>query len=347
MTIARLPEWIIIKARNFFTYEVVRMYKVHNGKETPNKINRILSLYTKLREGRCIHADEEAKRHVVTVRSIQRDIKDLQEYLQYQQEEDTLLSYVIFYDRRQKGYMMKTADVSTFSNSEILAICKILLDSRAFTKKGMTAMLDKLVTNCVTAKNRDVIRELIKNEAFHYIEPHHKKVFIDKLWTIGQAIRSHHYIEIAYTRSKDKKLVARKLKPAAIMFSEYYFYLTAFIEDKDVQQHFDVINDAFPTIYRIDRIADLKVLPDTFRVLYADRFQEGEFRKRVQFMYGGRLQRIRFTYSGPDVEAILDRLPTAVIEKETENMYTISAEVFGEGITMWLRSQGKNIHVLP
>ena len=247
MTIARLPEWIIIKARNFFTYEVVRMYKVHNGKETPNKINRILSLYTKLREGRCIHADEEAKRHGVTVRSIQRDIKDLQEYLQYQQEEDTLLSYVIFYDRRQKGYMMKTADVSTFSNSEILAICKILLDSRAFTKKEMTAMLDKLVTNCVTAKNRDVIRELIKNEAFHYIEPHHKKVFIDKLWTIGQAIRSHHYIEIAYTRSKDKKLVARKLKPAAIMFSEYYFYLTAFIEDKDVQQHFDVINDAFPT----------------------------------------------------------------------------------------------------
>ena len=88
-----------------------------------------------------------------------------------------MLSYVIFYDRRQKGYMMKTADVSTFSNSEILAICKILLDSRAFTKKEMTAMLDKLVTNCVTAKNRDVIRELIKNEAFHYIEPHHKKSF--------------------------------------------------------------------------------------------------------------------------------------------------------------------------
>lgn len=76
-------------------------------------------------------------------------------------------------------------------------------------------------------------------------------------------------------------------------------------------------------------------------MLYADRFQEGEFRKRVQFMYGGRLQRIRFTYSGPDVEVILDRLTTAVIEKETENMYTISAEVFGEGITMWLRSQGK------
>lgn len=316
-------------------------------KESPNKISRILSLYTKLREGRCIHAAEEAERHGVTIRSIQRDIKDLQEYLQYQQQDESLLNYAISYDRKQKGYVMQTTDAAAFSNSEILAICKILLDSRAFTKKEMTAMLDKLVTKCVPAKNRDIIRELIKNEAFHYIEPHHKKVFIDKLWTIGQAIRNHQYIKITYKRTKDKKLVSRKLKPAAIMFSEYYFYLTAFIDDKDLQQHFDVINDAFPTIYRIDRISNLTVLHDTFRVLYADRFQEGEFRKRIQFMYGGRLKHIRFIYSGPDVEAILDRLPTAIIEKKEENTYTISAEVFGEGITMWLRSQGKNIQVLP
>lgn len=131
------------------------------------------------------------------------------------------------------------------------------------------------------------------------------------------------------------------------MFSEYYFYLTAFIDDKQVQQHFDVINDSFPTIYRIDRIASLTLLPEKFRVLYADRFQEGEFRKRVQFMYGGKLQRIRFQYTGPDIDAILDRLPTAVIEKQENSVYTISAEVFGKGIHMWLRSQGPNITLLP
>ncbi|AXL20750.1 helix-turn-helix transcriptional regulator [Megasphaera stantonii] len=316
-------------------------------RESPDKISRILSLYTKLRDGRCIHAAEEAACHNVTIRSIQRDIKDIQEFLQYRQDEELEpLAYTVVYDRRQKGYVLKNIEAVTFSNSEILAICKILLDSRAFTKPEMTAMLDKLVTNCVAAENQDIIRELIKNEAFHYIEPHHKTVFIDKLWTIGQAIKNHQCIEITYKRSKDKKFVTRKLQPAAIMFSEYYFYLTAFIDDKDLQQHFDVINDSFPTIYRVDRIASLTVLPETFRVLYADRFQEGEFRKRVQFMYGGRLKRIRFIYTGPDVEAILDRLPTAIIEKKDGKAYTISAEVFGDGINMWLRSQGKNIQLL-
>ncbi len=315
--------------------------------DSPGKITRILSLYSQLCEGRCIRAAEEAERHGVTVRSIQRDIKDIQEFLQYRQEEEpTPLEYRVAYDRKQKGYTLMTADSMTFSDSEILAICKILLDSRAFTKKEMTHMLDKLVINCVAAAKRDIIRELIKNEAFHYIEPRHKKVFIDKLWDIGQAIRNHQYIEISYKRSKDKKRVTRKLKPAAIMFSEYYFYLTAFIDDKDLRQHFDVINDSFPTIYRIDRIVRLTVLPDTFRVLYASRFQEGEFRKRIQFMYGGRLQRIRFRYTGPDVDAILDRLPTAVIEHKEDGAYTISAEVFGNGIYMWLRSQGDYVQVL-
>ena len=124
------------------------------------------------------------------------------------------------------------------------------------------------------------------------------------------------------------------------MFSEYYFYLTAFIEDEETRKHFDVLNDSFPTIYRIDRIQDYKVLNEHFYVPYKDRFEEGEFRKRVQFMQGGKLRRVEFNYSGDYLEAVLDRLPTAKILREEDGVYTIRAEVFGKGIEMWLRSQG-------
>jgi hypothetical protein len=144
----------------------------------------------------------------------------------------------------------------------------------------------------------------------------------------------------------DKALVARKVKPVAIMFSEYYFYLTAFIDDDDVKKNFDVINDSFPTIYRIDRIKNLKVLEEQFHIPYSSRFEEGEFRKRIQFMYGGKLQKVKFKYSGTDINAVLDRLPTAQILSEDDGVYTISAEVFGKGIDMWLRSQGNNIILL-
>ena len=130
------------------------------------------------------------------------------------------------------------------------------------------------------------------------------------------------------------------------MFSEYYFYLTAFIDDEEIKKDFYILNDSFPTIYRIDRIKSLKILEENFHIPYSSRFEEGEFRKRVQFMYGGKLQKVNFKYKGSDIDAILDRLPTAKILQEENNSYIVSAEVFGKGIDMWLRSQGDNIEVL-
>ena len=130
------------------------------------------------------------------------------------------------------------------------------------------------------------------------------------------------------------------------MFSEYYFYLTAFIEDEEVRKNFDVINDSFPTIYRIDRIKDMKVCTEKFHIPYSSRFEEGEFRKRIQFMTGGRLTKVKFKFKGTDIDAILDRLPTAKVLDEDNGVYTVQAEVFGKGIEMWLRSQGENVEVV-
>ena len=72
-------------------------------------------------------------------------------------------------------------------------------------------------------------------------------------------------------------------------------------------------------------------------------FQEGEMRKRIQFMYGGELQTIKFEYTGPSLESVLDRLPTAKVLQVTEKGWIVEAEVFGTGIDMWVRSQGDSI----
>lgn len=308
--------------------------------EDSNKITRMFDLYNRFQKGEIICKPYEANRYDVSERTIQRDIEDIRNYLE-QSTEDSVV-----YDRIEKGYRLERIYQSKFSNSEILALCKILLDSRAFTKGQMMEMLDKLLDCCVPKSSQKLIEDLIRNEAFHYIEPHHKSVFTDKMWDIGQAIRHNQYIEMEYVRSKDKSKVKRKVQPVAILFSEYYFYLTAFIEDEMVRKDFDVINDSFPTIYRIDRIKKLKVLDEQFHIPYANRFEEGEFRKRIQFMYGGSLQKVRFVYSGVDIDTVLDRLPTAKILTEENGKYVVEAEVFGKGIDMWLRSQGENVIVL-
>ena len=102
----------------------------------------------------------------------------------------------------------------------------------------------------------------------------------------------------------------------------------------------------FHTNIRIDRIIDYKITEKHFAIPYAKRFQEGEFRKRVQFMFGGRLQKLRFYFHGASPEYVLDRLPTARILEEDEHGLLMEAEVFGTGIDFWLKSQGETIEVI-
>ena len=310
-----------------------------------DKIQRVLQLYAKLSDGYVVNKSEEAQNYGVNERSIQRDIDDIRCFLDADAERTGIINSVI-YDRAEKGYRLETLYKIRLTNSEVLALCKILLDSRAFTKEEMVGMLDKLITCCVPKNNQRLVQELIRNEEFHYVEPRHRSKFLDRLWDIGQAIRNSQYIEIKYQGIQGSTVKTRKLKPVAIMFSEYYFYMTAFIEDKGVRENFRTLEDAFPTIYRVDRIQSLEVLDEHFKIPYKDRFEEGEFRKRIQFMYGGKLRKVKFQYTGFSVEAVLDRLPTAQIVSEEDGVYTITAEVFGDGIDMWLRSQGDYVKII-
>lgn len=314
--------------------------------EEANKVARVLSIYNKLVGGEIVNKAFEANRFGVNEKSIQRDIDEIRNYLSQSTVDGYRIVGEVVYDRVEKGYRLEQVDNKKFSNSELLAICKILLDGRAFTKQQMNSMIDRLIECCAPKKNREIVKSLLANEQYHYIEPHHKTDFLDTMWQIGESISKQQYIEIDYQGIQGTSVKTRKLKPVAIMFSEYYFYLCAFIENEKVKENFNVLNDSFPTIYRIDRIRRLKVLDETFKVIYKDRFEEGEFRKRIQFMFGGKLRKVRFEYSGYSVEAVLDRLPTAKIEKEEDGVYTISAEVFGDGIDMWIRSQGEMIEMI-
>lgn len=309
-----------------------------------DKIQRILGIYTKLMDGKTVNKQEIAARYNVHPRSIQRDIKDITDFLE-RDELNTGVFNSVIYDKNADGYRLQYENIYKLSPQQILAICKILLDSRAFVKEEMTEIIDKLIHSSVVKDDQPQVEKLIQNEEEHYVELQHKTHFLNKMWDIGQAIQNQNYIEIEYKRG-DNEIKKRKLKPAAIMFSEFYFYLTAFIDDKNLCENFDVANDPFPTIYRIDRIQNLKILDEHFRVLYSSRFEEGEFRKRVQFMYGGKLQTVRFKYKGPSIEAVLDRLPTAKVEKHEDGVYTVKAEVFGKGIERWIKGQGDAVEVV-
>lgn len=304
------------------------------------KNQRILDIYLRLLNNREVNRKKIAHEYGVSERSIHRDISDLRSFLV-----STNAQAEIIYDDWSNSYKLLNEDNQKLTNSEILAVCKILLDSRAFLKEEMSTIINKLMKQCIPIENYEKVSKLVENEKFHYMELQHKKSFINNIWELGEAIQNHYKIEVEYTRM-DKKIVKRVIQPVGLMFSEYYFYLLGHLENIDKEKSFQNKNDIFPTIYRVDRIVNYKVLDEHFTIMYKNRFEEGEFRKRVQFMTGGKLRKITFKYTGTSLEAVLDKIPTATIIEETEKYIILNAEVFGDGINRWILSQGDCIEVL-
>lgn len=298
-----------------------------------NKGFRLLQLYERLSRGEVIHKAELAQKFAVTDKTIQRDIEELRSYLAETRTDAGEASIV--YERSRGGYLLTHAASEWLTNEDVLAVCKILLESRAFCREELDALLKKLLRQ-TAPQDRAQVGKLIRSEQHYYVPLRHGKKLLSAIWELSQHMTAQHTIRISYCR-QDGTERTHEVNPVAIMFSEYYFYLIAYLADGRKE---------FPTIFRIDRIARFAPTGATFRVIHKKKFSDGEFRQRIQFMYAGELRRVTFDYSGASVEAVLDRLPTARIISQEGGVYRITAEVYGNGIDMWLRSQGSAVKVV-
>jgi len=301
-------------------------------KKSLRKPLRILSLYERLSRGDLVRKQELADEFGVDPKTIYYDIRDLRAYLS---ELDSTSRDVTF-DRKKQGYLIERDCDNWLEETEVLALAKVLLESRAFTKEETKKLLDKLIMQS-SPESRKTIKDLIANELIHYVPLENAQPLIEKIWDLCGAIHRQQIVEIIYNKVGAEKPVKRNIKPLSVIFSEYYFYLLAAMEDREF---------AFPTIYRLDRIIDYTITDRKYKVIYAERFEEGIFRKQVQFMQSGELRKVKFRFWGESIEAILDRLPTARILSQEGDIYTVEAEVFGRGILMWLLSQGPTVEIL-
>lgn len=297
-----------------------------------NKGFRLLNIYERLNKGETVNKEKLAEEFGVSPKTIQRDLDDLRAYIAETHFSESETS--IKYDKSRNCYYLVRLEREWLTNEEAVALCKILLESRAFRKDELTPIIEKLIMQ-VSPSDRAVTEEIIRSEFFNYVPLQHGKKLLSPIWNLSEFITNQQVISFKYSR-QDGKGSVKTVKPVSLMFSEFYFYLIAFSVDDSVSH---------PVIYRVDRITDMKPTGEKFSVPYKDRFSDGEFRKRIQFMYSGELKKVRFEYSGV-LEAILDRLPTARIVSENNGVYTMVAEAYGDGIDMWLRSQGKLVKII-
>ena len=309
------------------------------------KEERVMDIFLRLCEGRCLSKAELVNEYGIDERTFQRDIGALRNTLAEYAVREHSTGMTVEYDRIRKGFVLEGGN-TTMSNSEILAVSKILLESRAFTRKEIGEILDKLIRGCAVKRDKELVSDLIASEKHHYVELRNHSCIQDTLWELGEHIKQHNVLKLIYEKQVNaKERVTRLVEPVAIQFSEYYFYLHAsYIAEEnngEILRKYE-----YPAIFRIDRIVSFREIGKRFREEYATRFTEGEFRKRTQFMYAGDLKHVRLKYTGNSVDVILDRLPTAEIVAQNGNEYEISAEAYGKGLLMWLLSQGNAVEVL-
>ncbi|WP_100403606.1 helix-turn-helix transcriptional regulator [Bacillus sp. FJAT-42315] len=296
-----------------------------------NQTHRILSMYDRLCKGHVLTKKTEVDEFQVGEKTIQRDLDSIRAFLEREK-----INQHLEYDRKQKGYKLVMEGAPYLQNEEILAMVKVLIESRAFPKDDMEGLINKL-TDLAQPANQEFIKKLMLNEKHLYVDLQHNQSIFTLLWQLAEAVHTKCLINIRYKREHDPEDSERTLKPVGLIFSEYYFYLIAYQTKRELD---------FPTIYRVDRITACHVTEEHFKVPYTDRFQEGEFRKRIQFMHAGELMTIKFRFTGPSPQAVLDRLPTARIVSKNDHGVVFEAEVFGHGIKMWLLSQGEFVEVL-
>jgi predicted DNA-binding transcriptional regulator YafY len=304
------------------------------------KADVLLFIYNQLKEGKVVVKDDVIDKFRINERTFYRYIRDIKKFVE-DESDGELMGEEIISDRQKGGYILKSGYEKNLNEKEVLAVCKVLLESRGFIKSEIKDIIYKLLDNCICS-DKENIKYIIGNELMNYVPPGHGKKLLDKLWKISSAIKEKNVLKIEYfkigTDGKiQKKISKRTLYPQGLLFSEYYFYLIALIEGKTYE---------YPAIYRVDRIKKLVVTDMKYKVDYSKRFKDGEFRKLIQFMQAGKLERIKFKYTGRSIEAVLDRLPNAKIVEEKLGEYIVEAKVFGKGIKMWLLSQGDSVEIL-
>ena len=222
------------------------------------------------------------------------------------------------------------------SNKELFALVEVMIGARAFSKEELLELTAKL-KRFTTPEDRQKLNELVRKELYHYPEVKHDCDSVQEyLWQLVNCISERREISIDYYRM-DRKWVTHRLRPASVMFTDYYFYLIAYLAEGNTEK---------PYYFRIDRIRQIVVHRKRFVADNAHAFDEGLLRQRSLFMWPGKLQTIRFEFTGPSVQAVLDKLPTARIIERDGRKYLIEAETYGKGIKMWLLSQGAWVKVV-
>ena len=291
-----------------------------------------MQIFFRVLRGEKLSVQNLANEYNVSTKSISRDINDIKAFLSAHR--NLVGNTELEYSHQEKCYYLFMDEFLT--NKELFSLIEVLIGSRAFSKMELLKLVEKM-KQFTTPKDRLKLNELIRKELYNYIEIKHAcKSVQATLWQLINCITDKREISIEYYRM-DRKLVTHRIRPASVMFTDYYFYLIAFNTEGTLDK---------PLYFRVDRIKYITEHRKNLIGVEVPEFDEGLLRQRSLFMWPGKLRTIRFEFTGSAIQAVIDKLSTARVIEQNGRIYTVEADVYGDGIKMWLLSQGHRIKVI-
>jgi predicted DNA-binding transcriptional regulator YafY len=212
------------------------------------QLSRLISILTLLRSKRVLTSTELAEKYDVSVRTIYRDIRKLEEAgvpimtiegRGYSLMDGYAVAPVQFTEKQANAlitaeHLVKQTKDASFVSDFDEALTKIKSVFRSSIQEKSELLSDKIV---------------VLDSFWSYLEPIHS----DALSEIQLAITNFNVIEINYQKANDTNITFRKIEPCAMYSTNHKWILIAWCHLRNDYRAF-----------RIDRIQHFKILQDTF-----------------------------------------------------------------------------------
>jgi len=209
-----------------------------------NRLTRITAILIQLQSKKIVTAKEIADRFEISLRTVYRDIKTLQDAGVPIGSENGVGYFIV------DGYSLPPIMITEEEANALIVSEKLILN------QGDTSLIKDF--NSILFKIKSILKTFEKEGVLKLetrIEPSVKKKNIRSNWlsSLQKSITNTNVVEINYHSIYKDELTTRKIEPLAIYFTENAWVLVAFCRLRNDQREF-----------RLDRISKLIITTETF-----------------------------------------------------------------------------------
>jgi len=209
-----------------------------------NRLTRITTILIQLQSKKIVTAKEIAQRFGVSLRTVYRDIKTLQEAGVPIGSENGVGYFIV------SGYSMPPIMITEEEANALIVSEKLILN------QGDTSLIEDFTS--ILFKIKSILKTLDKesiSKLENRIEPSVKKEKLKSNWlsSLQKSITNVFVVGINYHSIHKDETTTRKIEPLAVYFTENAWVLVAFCRLRNEQREF-----------RLDRISKLFITSETF-----------------------------------------------------------------------------------